>query len=136
MKKSPLCAACGKPLMVCRYNAHHQIYCNRSICVRRRKRKRQRESHNRRYQSDKDFRAKKQRKSREYMRERRSKEKAAAVAALQAEVCAISPMDVLTGVVSQLTDEDDPEVIHERLRTYSVRGRQLSHEPLVSGLPP
>lgn len=125
MKESPLCKACGKPLTVCRYNAHHQIYCNRPTCVRRRKQKRQRESHNRRYQSDEDFRAEKQHKSRKYMRERRSKEKAA----LQVEACAISPMDILTGVVSQLTDEDDPLVILERLRTYSVRGRQLSHGP-------
>lgn len=136
MKDLPLCKACGKPLTVCQYNAHHQIYCNRAICVRRRKQKRQREYHNRRYQSDEDFRAEKQHKSREYMRERRSKEKAAALVALQAEACKISPMDILTGVVSQLTDEDDPMVILERLRTYSVRGRQLSHESLVSELPP
>lgn len=136
MKDSPLCKACSTPFTACRFNAHHQVHCKRPSCVRRRKQKRQREWHNRRYQSDEDFRGKKQNISREYMRERRRKEKAAAVVALQAEACAISPLDILTGVVSQLTGEDDPQLVLERLRTYSVRGRQLSHRVAVSGLSP
>ena len=119
-----LCEECGKPITVCLFNAHHQKYCNRSSCVRRRKQRRQREYHNRRYNSDESFREEKRRKSRQYMRDRRRREKAALIV-LQADAVEISLLDIMTGVVSQLTDEDDPRVIQERLKSYSVRGRQL-----------
>ncbi len=122
MSHSRICAACGKPFTCCRYNKHHQKYCKRPGCVRRRKRERQRASHNRRYRDDKVYQEEKRRKSREYMRVRRRQKKEAAEEARNYD-----PMDILTGVVSQLTSENDPEALRERLRSYSSRGRQLSH---------
>jgi len=131
MAKRGICAACGKPFTLCRFNEHHQIYCTRPKCVRKRKQERQRKSHNKRYREDPEYQAAKRKKSKDYMRERRRKEKASAE-----EKLSYDPMDILTGVVSQLTSEDDPEVVRERLRSYSARGRQLSHFGSLSGQSP
>lgn len=122
MSTTFICKACGKPFTRCRFNSHHQIYCTRLGCVRRRKQTRQRASDNRRYREDKAFQEKKRRKSRDYMRKRRQKEKEAAKAAKEYD-----PADVLTGLVSHLTGEDNPEVVRESIKSYSSRGRRLSH---------
>ena len=131
MSNSPLCQACGKPLKRCRFNGHHQKYCKRSTCVRRRKQERQRISHNRRYREDLEYQERKRRYSLKYMRARRQKEREADTVASE-----ISPIDILTGVVSQLVDEDDPTIIRERLKCYSIRGRQLSQLGPVLGRSP
>ncbi|OVE82479.1 hypothetical protein BVY04_00795 [bacterium M21] len=128
MSDLSICEAYGKPFVRCRYNAHHQKYCRRPACVRRCKQARQRTSHNRRYHEDEDYRERKRQKSREYMRVRRGKEKAAKEDAIE-----INPIDTLTGVVAQLTDEEDPMTVRERLRSYSARGRQLSHICSITG---
>lgn len=122
MNQTRICAACGKPFTLCDFNKHHQIYCTRAVCVRRRKRERQRKSHNKRYREDPEHRAAKRKKAKEYMRERRRREKIA-----EKKKRDYDPMDILTGVVSQLTSEDNPEAVMDRLRSYSARGRQLSH---------
>lgn len=131
MSQSGICAACGKPFTFCRFNGHHQEYCTRPGCVRRRKQARQRKSHNKRYRDDPEFQAAKRAKSKEYMRERRRREKEVAKKKRDYD-----PMDILTGVVSQLTAEDNPDVIREQLRSYSARGRQLSHSCPLSGPAP
>lgn len=131
MNQTRICAACGKPFTLCCFNKHRQIYCTRARCVRRRKRERQRKSVNKRYRDDPEYQAAKRAKSKEYMRERRHKEEA--VAKKQQDY---DPMDILTGVVSQLTSEDNPEIVMERLRSYSTRGRQLSHVCPISAADP
>ncbi|OVE82612.1 hypothetical protein BVY04_00450 [bacterium M21] len=62
------------------------------------------------------------------MRVRRRKERAAKKDAIE-----INSIDILTGVVAQLTDEEDPMTVRERLRAYSARGRQLSHICSITG---
>jgi hypothetical protein len=131
MNNPLLCQACGKPLKRCRYNGHHQKYCKRSTCILRRKQERQRISYNRRYREDLEYQEQKRRYSLEYMRARRQKEREADTVASE-----ISPIDILTGVVSQLVDEDDPAIIRERLKCYSIRGRQLSQQSVALGRSP
>jgi hypothetical protein len=99
--------------------------------VRRRKQTRQRAYDKRRYREDKSFQEKKRRKSRDYMRKRRQQEKEVAKAAKEYD-----PADVLTGLISHLTGEDNPEVVRESLKSYSCRGRQLYHCGAVTARSP
>ena len=142
MTSTHLCEECGKAFTVCRFNAHHQKYCGRKSCARKRRRRYQSEYQNRRYRSDETFREGQKRKSRKYMKMRRERESLAPAVAdppivpPESAVKGIDLSDVVAGVVAQLTAEDDPQVLAERLRGYASRGRQLCRETRVSGASP
>ena len=129
MSTQTVCQFCNKTYKPSRHNAHHQKYCTRKGCVRRRKRLRQKKWHNERYQNDEVFRKAKQGSSREVMRKRRERE---ARTAADSDSNSRDPTHVITGLVSQFVDEKDPEALQEYLNFYAHRGRQLSqsvHHP-------
>lgn len=132
MSESRRCLECSHKFTVCKFNSQRQKYCKRAVCVRVRKKRRQREYHHRRYRSDKTFQEAKRCQSRDYARVRRE----AAKARSKRLVGDLDPMDILTGVVSQLADEKNPFLLSEILRVYSLRGRQLSQGAVVSGPAP
>ena len=138
MKKGfDVCEECGRLFKVCKFNAYHQKYCTRSGCVHKRKKRRQRESQNKRYHTDDEYKEKKRKAACKNARRHRSKKKSDAKVSQkkQAQKIEINPLEVLMGVVAQLTDECNPTVVHERLLSYEVRGRQLSQISSISGGP-
>lgn len=128
-----VCQFCNQPYKPSRYNAHHQKYCTRKGCVKRRKRLRQKKWHNEKYQNDEDFRKAKQKSSRELMRKRRQQE---ARAAARLGASSADPTHVITGLISQLVDEKDPKALQRHLNSYAHRGRQLSQSVQHPGRSP
>jgi hypothetical protein len=134
MPTQAICQSCGKIYTPSRYNEHHQKYCTREDCVKRRKQLRQKKWHNEKYQSDDAFRKAKQQSSREAMRRRREQE--AATVAVSSDSNSRDPTHVIAGIVAQLADEDDPQALQEHLNVYAYRGRQLSQSIQCTGRSP
>jgi hypothetical protein len=132
--KLGVCEKCRKPFEFCKFNAHHQKYCMRSGCIHKRTKKRQSEYQNKRYHADGKYSARQRKNSRENARRRRGKEKVDAEARQkEQENIDTNPVDVLMGVIAQLTGESNPKVVHKRFADYGVRGQQLSHQTQISG---
>lgn len=129
-----ICDECGRSFKICKFNAHHQKYCTRSGCVNKRKKIRQREYQNKRYHTDDKYKEKKRKAARLNARRRRNKNKldAKVIQKKQPQKLEINSLEVLRGIVAQLTDECNPEVVHERLLSYEARGQQLSHLSAIS----
>jgi hypothetical protein len=137
MKKGfDTCDECGKSFKVCKFNAYHQKYCMRTGCIHKRKKRRQREYQNKRYHTDDEYREKKRKAACKNARQRRSKNKFDAKFSKkkQTKKIEINPLEVLMGVVAQLTDECNPAIVHERLLSYEIRGRQLSYINPIYGV--
>ena len=121
--KRPICVFCDRSYRSDRYNRHHQKYCTRTECVLERKRKRQRESCARRYRDDPEFAQETRERCAAANRRRRA---AADAAAKCAETAAVAPLEVMAGLLSQLTDTTDPVQVRASLHEYAARGRRAA----------
>jgi hypothetical protein len=134
-RKLPRCAHCGRAFVPDRYNAHHQKYCTDADCVRERKRLRQREWGSRRRASDARFRARGNARCAAANRRRRAGAKACLEPAGTA-VGQVAVADVLTGLLSQLADTSDPELLRTSMDAYAARGRRLALSARTGTDPP
>ena len=123
-KKLPRCAHCYRPFRPDRYNAYRQECCTRPACVLERKRRRQRKWYAAR-RADPVFREEENTRCAKANRRRR--------AAIRARAGPSEPdhdpaelRDVLTGVLSQLTDSDDPVQLRASVRDYAARSRRMA----------
>ena len=116
------CEHCGRRFTVCKFNKHSQKYCKSDSCVRERKRKRQRKSYKQRYKSNQDFRRK----------ERLRCAKAIALRRERSELVGPDPpsvertINIVTGLLSQFIDTDDPRELALASRDYEIRGQRLA----------
>ncbi|MBT4818998.1 MAG: hypothetical protein HN742_40325 [Lentisphaerae bacterium] len=124
-KKLPRCDHCHRSYRPDRHNTHHQKYCRDPVCVRERKRQRQREWDAKRRAEDPDFRRKGNSRCAAANRRRRAAEKErrdAPVAPLPPELLP----EVVLGLLSQLTDIDDPADLRTSVHQYAARGQRLA----------
>lgn len=129
-KRLPTCRHCGRRFRPCVFNRHHQQWCALPDCRRARDRARNRSYHRRRSASDESFRESERVRCCEGMRRHRLT-KPDAIAAVSAPVSS----DVLSGLISQLVDSTDPEVVDRAAARYAERGRQLSVPSRIRGSP-
>ena len=129
----PRCECCGRAFRPDRYNALTQKYCTRDPCVQERKRKRQRRWYADRRARDPAFAEAERVRCAEANRRRRSaaRETARVEAAPEPEEAAagdvpVSTRDVVTGLLSQITDCTDPTAIRASLLEYAARGRRVA----------
>jgi len=124
-KKLPRCAHCGRPFHPNRYNAHRQECCVRTDCVRERKRKRQRQWYAKRRAEDAEFRAQENARCAEANRRRRAASRARAGPA-EPSADPVMLSQVVTGLLSHLTDSTDPVHVRAALHEYAARGRGVA----------
>ena len=123
--KRLICECCERSYRSDRYNRHHQKYCTRPECVLERKRKRQRESVARRYREDPEFAQKTRERCSAANRRRRA---AAGTSTVRddSSAAAVAPLEVIAGLLSQLTDTTDPVQVRASLLEYAARGRRAA----------
>jgi len=129
-KRLPTCRHCGRRFKPCVFNRHHQQWCSLPECRGARDRERKRRYHLRRAASDSSYRESELVRCREAMRRIRTAGPDAGAAA-DAPVCS----EVLSGLISQLVDSTDPEVVRQAAARYAERGRLLSVSCRVRGSP-
>jgi len=120
-KRLSICEACHLTFHADAYNGHHQKFCTRPECVRQRKRRRQRESYARRYAEDAKFRDKERTRCAEGIARRRAR-----VTATDPPGVPVVVLDVLTGLVAQVTDISDPVLVRAAVASYGARGRRMA----------
>ncbi len=125
-KRFPRCAACGDPFHPDRYNGDRQRYCTGRKCVLDRARGRRRKSYAKRYHTDPGFAEKERKRCAEANSRRRAAARAARSPPPTPAPQPASLFDVLAGVVSQLTDTDDPVLLRSSLHRYERRGRRMT----------
>lgn len=123
--KLSICECCERSYRSDRYNHHHQKYCTRPECVLERKRKRQRESLARRYRDDPEFAQKTRERCAAANRRRRAAARASKVRD-DSGASAVAPLEVIAGLLSQLTDTTDPVQVRASLHEYAARGRRAA----------
>ncbi len=129
-KKLPRCEHCHRAFRPDRYNVHGQKFCTRDECVLERKRKRQREWQARRRAEDAAFRASENARCAEANRKRRARPRE------REPDREVSLTDVVTGLLSQLTETSDPVRLHASLLDYAARGRRVAAFPSTGTDPP
>ena len=129
-KRLPTCRNCGRRFRPCVFNRHHQQWCSLPDCRRARDRARNRRYHRRRAASDDSFRQSERARCREAMRCRRMAKPDGGAA-----VSAAVSTDVLSGLISQLVDSTDPDVVGRAAARDAERGRQLSVASRIRGSP-
>jgi hypothetical protein len=123
------CEACNHLYDPDPLNAHHQKYCRRPGCLRRRTRGRQRDWYRRRYREDGEFRSRERRRARDGKRRRRE------------ERPPVRPPEperrdlVLIGLLAHMADTRDPRVVSEVMEMYAGRGRDLAGAAVARGPP-
>lgn len=131
-KRLPTCRHCGRKFKPCVYNRHHQKWCDHPECRAERDRARNRRYHRRRLSSDETFRQSERERCRESMRRSRQAAKGVEIADSFSTV----PADVvLAGMVSQLVDSIDPQVVGQAMNFYAERGRNLAIPSRIRGSP-
>ena len=125
-KRLPRCDACGDTFHPDRYNGDRQRYCTGRKCVAERKRGRNRKSYTKRYHTDPGFAEKERKRCAEANRRRRAAARAARSPPPGPAPPSAVLSDVLAGIVSQLTDTDDPVRLRSSLRRYERRGRRMA----------
>lgn len=128
------CAVCGSWFRPNRYNPEHQQCCLRPDCVRECKRRRQREWYASRCRDEPDFAEKARKRCAAANRVRRARIRAAAAspAAPPVETTPQALFEVLSGLLSQLTDTTDPAELSASLRGYRERGRRVALNTVAS----
>ena len=121
--KLPRCEFCGRPFPPDRYNVGQQKYCTRPDCVRERRRKRQREWYAKRCAQDPEFAAAARVRCAAANRRRRAANRSRA-GPPQEELPLL--LNVVVGMLSQLTDTVDPVRLRASLRDYAVRGQRVA----------
>lgn len=101
-------------------NAHHQKYCRRPGCLRRRKLERQRRWYRKLYRNDAGFRDRERRRAR--LGKDRRREEAPSVRPPEPDQRDLA----LIGLVAHMADTRDPEVAREAMALYVGRGRELA----------
>lgn len=132
-EKLPRCEICGRAFRPDRYNAWHQKHCGHPGCARERRRACQRRSYARR-KRDAKFRAAENARCAEANRRRRAQAKLSEVSPAEPPLVERPPAfaelrevsDVLTGVLSQLLDTDDPILLRRAMTEYGDRGRRAT----------
>ena len=124
-KKLPRCARCGRIFRPDRYNMLRQECCTHPECVLDRKRQRQREWQARRRAEDADFRRKGNARCAAANRRRRAAFRARGSPGRVAPSPALLA-NVVTGLLSQLTDTSDPAQLHASLIDYAARGQRVA----------
>lgn len=123
-KKLPCCARCARTYRPEPRSADRQKFCTRPDCVRERKRERQRKWATDRYANDPAFAAATRKRCAAANRRRRAAVRARAAPATSPAFLA----EVVTGLLSQLTDTTDPVLLHQTMAAYGDRGRRLALE--------
>ena len=113
----------------------HQECCTRPECVLDRKRKRQREWQARRRAEDADFRKKGNARCAAANRRRRAASRARSGPG-EAAPAPVLLTDVVTGLLSQLTDTSDPVRVRASLHDYAARGRRVALYAPTGSEPP
>jgi len=124
-KKLPRCAHCHRAFRPNRYNAYQQECCTHDKCVLERKRIRQRAWYARRRAEDPEFRDKENARCAEANRRRRAAHRARAGPA-ESATGSLALFDVVTGLLSQMVDTDDPVRVRASLLDYAARGRRVA----------
>jgi len=135
-KKLPRCAHCGRVFRPDRYNKLHQECCTDPECVLDRKRKRQREWHARRRSEDETFRKKQNARCAAANRRRRAELRARVAAGDTDPIPDVALADVVTGLLSQLTDTIDPTRLRASMHDYAARGRRVALYATAGRNPP
>ncbi|HJN93396.1 MAG TPA: hypothetical protein QGF05_11835 [Dehalococcoidia bacterium] len=125
-RRLPRCEACGEPFDPDPYNEHRQRYCTRDKCVLKRKRERNRRYYKKRYGEDRQFAEQERKRCAAAGRERRARSRAAPDPDPAPDLESVVLLNVLTGVVSQLTDTDDPVRLRASLHRYEERGQRMA----------
>ncbi len=123
------CGCCGKKYRVCCFNRHHQKFCTRKACVRRRRQERQREHYGRKYRDDKSFADAERQRCKKSIQERRKNARNAAGAVFPDDGVRRIQMNVehlTAGLLSQWIDSKDPIEVEEAARRLEKRGQQLT----------
>ena len=120
--KLPRCEPCGLPYHPDPYNADRQKYCTRPECVRERRRQRQRPWHRKRYATDPEFAAAARERCAAANRRRR------AAGQSRAGPPGDSPLllNVVLGMLSQLTDTNDPVQLRASMNDFAARGQRVA----------
>ena len=134
-KKLPRCGHCGRAFRPDRYNELHQECCTRAECVLDRKRKRQRGWHARRRSEDETFRKKQNARCAGANRRRRAALRARGDPG-KTESVPVALADVVTGLLSQLTDTIDPTQLRASMHDYAARGRRVIERASTGRGPP
>ncbi|MBN1610541.1 MAG: hypothetical protein JW940_28180 [Polyangiaceae bacterium] len=120
----PRCESCGLTYRTEPRSGERQKYCTRPECVLRRKRRRQREWAAERCVSDPGFAAAARERCAAANRRRRAAERARA----GPELSPVFLAEVVTGLLSQLADTNDPVQLRQTMAAYGDRGRRLALE--------
>ncbi|NQT19414.1 MAG: hypothetical protein HQ592_06895 [Planctomycetes bacterium] len=124
-EKLPRCEFCGRPFTPNHCNVSRQRYCTDPTCVLERKRKRQREWHAKQLVEDPEFREKWNTRCREANRLRRSTDRSGPdPPGLDHDPAVLS--EVIIGLLSQITDSNDPVLLQASMREYAARGRRMA----------
>ena len=119
------CPKCGRFFIVDRYNKHHQKYCTNADCVLERARERKRKWYSERCREDPAFCEKEHKRCQEGMaRIRMHKNQAKKVSVPILPGPAVH--HVLTGLIAQLSNCSDPQLLREQFNRYADHGQQLS----------
>ena len=130
-RKPPRCEFCGRPFHPDPYNSDRQKYCTRPECVTERKRKRQREWYAKRIARDAAFAEAARVRCAGANRRRRAANQSRA----GPDDDPVVLFNVVTGMLSQLTDTVDPVQLRTSLRDYAARGRRVAL-PICTGTDP
>ena len=119
------CPKCDRFFTADRYNKHHQKYCTYPDCVLERARERKRKWYSECCREDPAFREKEHRRCQQGMARIRAQKKQAKMVSVP-----ILPepavRHVLTGLIAQLSNCSDPQLLREQFNRYADQGQQLS----------
>jgi hypothetical protein len=136
-KRLPSCRHCGRKFHPDPYNRHHQECCGFAECKAAVDRERKRRYYRRRLEREKGFRESERRRCRDAMRSLRRARREACSAVPAPASRSLPPADqMLAGLVSQLADTTDRQLVFELMNSYADRGRQLAVPVPVCGSSP
>jgi hypothetical protein len=119
------CLKCGRPFVADRYNKHHQKYCTHPKCVAERTRERKSRYYSRRRQENPAFCEKERKRCKEAMaRTRAHKRQAGASSVPTLPEPAVN--HVVAGLIAQLNNCTEPQLLREQVSNYAEQGRLLS----------
>ncbi len=134
-KRLPVCRHCGRKFRPDSYNQHRQQWCSRSECRRARDRERKRKYYRRRLAEEAGFRESERTRCRDGMRHCRSRQAEPVAAESALLVRGPPPTELLVGLIAQLADTSDPQVVGEVMHRYAERGRRVAVARPIRGSP-
>ena len=128
----PHCEFCGRLFHPDRYNVGQQKYCTRPDCIRERRRQRQREWHAKRYAENPEFAEAARVRCAAANRRRRLANRSRAGPQEESPLL----LNVVVGMLSQLTDTVDPVQLRASMYDYATRGQRVALVPPTGTDPP